>query len=106
MLRLIAMPRLMLGANRSVSVICSPARGLILRTFVTRLYANATKKGVDLPYVPETARILLAMSQAAAELVNTGDVTPAQEKIQEMIVWFDNHLVSGVETAKATRRKP
>ncbi|MNE38812.1 hypothetical protein D3C80_1327240 [compost metagenome] len=64
------------------------------------------EKGVDLPYVPETARILLAMSQAAAELVNTGDVTPPQEMIQEMIVWFDNHLVSGVETAKATRRKP
>lgn len=59
----------------------------------------------DLPYVPETARILLAMSQAAAELVNTGDVRPAQEKVQEMIAWFDNHLVSGVETAKAARRK-
>lgn len=61
--------------------------------------------GGDLPYVPETARILLAMSQAAAELVNTGDATPAREKIQEIIAWFDNHLVTGVEAAKAARRK-
>lgn len=61
--------------------------------------------GADLPYVPETARILLAMSQAAAELVNAGEVTPAQEKVHEMIAWFDNHLVPGIESATAARRK-
>ena len=63
------------------------------------------EKETDLPYVPETARILLAMSQAAAELVNAGDVTPAQEKVREMIAWFDNHLVPGIESATATRQK-
>ncbi|WP_223568337.1 hypothetical protein [Agrobacterium tumefaciens] len=59
--------------------------------------------GADLPYVPETARILLAMSQAAAELVNGGEVTPAQEKVHEMIAWFENHLVPGIESATAAR---
>jgi hypothetical protein len=63
------------------------------------------EKETDLAYVPETARILLAMSQAAAELVNAGDVTPAQEKVHEMIAWFDNHLVPGIESATATRQK-
>ncbi|WP_225245554.1 hypothetical protein [Agrobacterium tomkonis] len=61
--------------------------------------------GVDLPYVPETARILLAMSQAAAELVNAGDVTPAEEKLLKMIAWFDSHLASGIEAATANRKK-
>ncbi|MDO3444459.1 hypothetical protein [Agrobacterium sp. V1] len=61
--------------------------------------------GVDLPYVPETARILLAMSQAAAELVNAGDVTPAEEKLRKMIAWFDSHLASGIETATANRKQ-
>ncbi|CUX22445.1 MULTISPECIES: hypothetical protein [Agrobacterium] len=61
--------------------------------------------GGDLPYVPETARILLAISQAAAELVNAGEVTPAQEKVHEMITWLDNHLVPGIENATAARRK-
>ncbi|MCZ7470216.1 hypothetical protein M0412_20495 [Agrobacterium sp. O3.4] len=61
--------------------------------------------GDDLPYVPETARILLAMSQAAAELVNAGDVTPAEENIRKMIAWFDRHLASGIEAATANRKK-
>ncbi|KJF70670.1 hypothetical protein [Agrobacterium arsenijevicii] len=59
----------------------------------------------DLAYVPESARILLAMSQAAAELINAGDVTPAAESIRKMIAWFDGHLAPGIEAAAATRRK-
>ena len=59
---------------------------------------------VDLPYVPETSRILLAMSQAAIELVNAGEVTPAKEDIQQMIKWFDEDLVRGIESAVATHR--
>lgn len=60
--------------------------------------------GVDLPYVPETSRILLAMSQAAIELVNAGEVTPAKQDIQQMIKWFDEDLVRGIESAVATHR--
>lgn len=60
--------------------------------------------GVDLPYVPEAARILLAMSQAAIELVGAGEVTPAKQDIQQMIKWFEKDLVLGIESAVATRR--
>ncbi|WP_244562625.1 hypothetical protein [Agrobacterium fabrum] len=60
--------------------------------------------GVDLPYVPEAARILLAMSQAAIELVDAGGVTPAKQDIQKMINWFEEDLVRGIERAIATRR--
>ncbi|MND24323.1 hypothetical protein [Agrobacterium tumefaciens] len=61
--------------------------------------------GADLPYVPETARILLAMSQAAAELVNAGNIRPAEGKVRDMVTWFDSHLAPGIETATAARRK-
>jgi len=60
--------------------------------------------GVDLPYVPETSRILLAMSQAAIELVNAGKLTPAKQDIQQMINWFEEDLVPGIERAITTRR--
>lgn len=60
--------------------------------------------GVDLPYVPATARTLLAMSQAAIELVNAGEVTPAKYDIQQMTNWFKEYLVPGIERAIATRR--
>ncbi|EMS99158.1 hypothetical protein H009_02678 [Agrobacterium tumefaciens str. Cherry 2E-2-2] len=60
--------------------------------------------GLDMPYVPETARILLAMSQAAIELVNAGEVSPAKHDIQKMINWFEEDLVRGIERAIATRR--
>lgn len=61
------------------------------------------KTDADLTYVPETARILLAMSQAASELVNGGDTAPAQNQLQEMIIWFDSHLAPSIENAIATR---
>lgn len=60
--------------------------------------------GVDLPYVPETSRILLAMSQAAIELVDAGEVTPAKPDIQKMIDWFEEDLVRGIERAITTHR--
>jgi hypothetical protein len=60
--------------------------------------------GVDLPYVREAARILLAMSQAASELADAGEVTPAKQDIQKIIKWFDEDLVRGIESAIATHR--
>ncbi|UXS30666.1 hypothetical protein FY152_00640 [Agrobacterium tumefaciens] len=59
---------------------------------------------VDIPYVPEAARILLAMSQAAIELVDAGEVTPAKQDIQQMIKWFEEDLVPGIERTIASRR--
>jgi len=61
------------------------------------------KTDSDLTYVPETAQILLAMSQAASELVNGGHTAPAQKQLQEMIIWFDSHLAPSIENANATR---
>lgn len=58
----------------------------------------------DLTYVPETARILLAMSQAASELVNAGNKAPAQKQLHEMIAWFNSHLAPSVENAISVRR--
>lgn len=60
--------------------------------------------GVDLPYVPEAARILLAMSQAVSELVDAGEVTPAKQDIQQIIKWFDEDLARGIDSAVATHR--
>ncbi|MGO1164922.1 hypothetical protein ACTOV4_24135 [Brucella sp. C7-11G] len=59
----------------------------------------------NLTYVPETARILLAMSQAAAELVNADETMPAEEKIQSMISWFTSHLIPNIESAIALGRR-
>ncbi|MGU3575104.1 hypothetical protein ACLBWZ_06220 [Brucellaceae bacterium C25G] len=59
----------------------------------------------NLTYVPETARILLAMAQAAAELVNTDEAMPAEEKVRSMISWFTSHLIPNIEIAIATGRK-
>jgi hypothetical protein len=58
----------------------------------------------DLPYIPETARILLAMSQAAAELINAGEAMPANDAISKMITWFQDHLSPNIEAAVASRR--
>ncbi|MFC6448300.1 hypothetical protein [Shinella zoogloeoides] len=70
-----------------------------------RIIRDRHARGADLPYVPESARILIAMAQASAELVGTGDATPAGTDIRRMIGWFEDHLPTGVEAAVAARRK-
>ena len=40
--------------------------------------------GKDLPYVPEAARILVAMAQACAEVVGAADKAPAQKAVAGM----------------------
>jgi len=62
-------------------------------------------KEADLAYVPETARILIAMAEAGAELIQAGDATPARENIQTMIAWFGNHAAAGIERAVSDRRR-
>lgn len=59
----------------------------------------------DTPYVPEAARILVAMAQASAELIGAGETSPARDRIQKMIQWFSNHATPGVERAIADRRR-
>lgn len=62
-------------------------------------------QATDLPYVPEAARVLVAMAQASAELISTGDTSPAEDGIQKMVQWFRNHAAPGIEQAIADRRR-
>jgi hypothetical protein len=62
-------------------------------------------KGDDLPYVPETARILVAMAQAAAELIGSGhDEAPVFDDVRKMNLWFGRHAAPRIEQAIAKRR--
>lgn len=57
----------------------------------------------NLPYVPEAARILVAMSQAGAELIdaNVSDATGAD--IRKMIDWFRNKAAPKIEEAISSK---
>lgn len=44
--------------------------------------------GADQPYVPEAARMLVAMAEAAGALVGGRDVAPAEADIGAMIDWY------------------
>tara|TARA_R110002020_G_scaffold55744_4_gene154467 strand:- start:3766 stop:4179 length:414 start_codon:yes stop_codon:yes gene_type:complete len=61
-------------------------------------------QGVDLAYVPETARIINAMAQAATELIGSADGSPASEEIRKMLTWYRTHAIPGIERAIAARR--
>lgn len=62
-------------------------------------------QATDLRYVPEAARVLVAMAQAGAELIGAGDTAPAGDGIQKMVQWFGSHAAPGVEQAVANRRR-
>lgn len=60
---------------------------------------------VDQSYVPETARILTAMAEAAAELIGGAEAKPAETGIREMIDWYRDHATPGIEAAIAQSRE-
>ena len=60
--------------------------------------------GDDLAYVPEAARILVAMAQAAAETGSDQHRTAVVDDIREMIAWYEVHAVPGIEQAITDRR--
>lgn len=60
--------------------------------------------GDDLHYVPETARIVVAMAHASAELIGAEASNPASESIRNMISWFDVHLPEGLKVEIAGQR--
>jgi hypothetical protein len=60
--------------------------------------------GEEWHYVPETARILVAMAHASAELIGTDASKPSNESIRNMISWFDDHLPAGLKAAMAGKR--
>ena len=53
----------------------------------------------DLPYVPEAARILVAMAQACAELVGARDSAPAKTAIEGMNHWYKAYAVPHMTAA-------
>ena len=58
-----------------------------------RIIRERHDAGADLPYVPEFARILVAMAQASAELVGAKETAPADAALREMIAWYRDHAV-------------
>jgi hypothetical protein len=54
---------------------------------------------IDLPYVPETARIMTAMAAACAELVGAGEAASVGDPVRGMIRWYRNHFDPHVERA-------
>jgi hypothetical protein len=62
------------------------------------------EKGDDRAYVPETSRILVAMAQAAAEIIGSNQPeAPAADDIRKMIQWYGSHAAPGIEQAIANR---
>ncbi|MDN7181439.1 hypothetical protein M0D69_26245 [Caballeronia sp. SEWSISQ10-4 2] len=57
------------------------------------------EKNLDLPYVPESARILTAVAAACAELVGADDAPPAELYMRGMINWYQNHFDPNVQRA-------
>ena len=46
----------------------------------------------DLPYVPESARILNAVAAACSELVGAGELPAAEVTMRAMIDWYRQHF--------------
>lgn len=58
-------------------------------------------RGMDLPYVPESARILIAVAAACPELIGAGEQPPAEDHLLGMARWFRDHFDPYVEHAIA-----
>ncbi|WP_321855129.1 hypothetical protein [Paraburkholderia tropica] len=55
--------------------------------------------GLDSPYIPEAARILIAVAAACAEIVGAGNSPPGIEGMQNMAAWYRNHFDPNVKAA-------
>jgi len=62
------------------------------------------EKNLDLPYVPESARILVAVAAACAELIGAGEAPPAEQYMRGMINWYRNHFDPNVQRAISTEQ--
>ncbi|CAN7736007.1 hypothetical protein LJR029_004977 [Caballeronia sp. LjRoot29] len=60
------------------------------------------EKGLDSPYVPESARIIMAVAAACAELVGAGKNPPGGDQMQAMADWYRNHFDPNVKRAIAS----
>jgi hypothetical protein len=53
----------------------------------------------DLPYIPETARVITAMAAACAELIGAGETPAVGDPVRAMLRWYRNHFDPHVERA-------
>ncbi|WP_231949383.1 hypothetical protein [Herminiimonas arsenitoxidans] len=56
-------------------------------------------KQLDIPYIPEQARILMGMAAACAELIGAADARVAETQIKNMIDWYSDIAVPNVQRA-------
>jgi hypothetical protein len=69
-----------------------------------RIIRDRHDKGVDLPYVPEAARAIIAMAEACSELIGAGEAKPAEAEARSAIQWYHTHAVPHVRQAIAMAR--
>jgi hypothetical protein len=62
------------------------------------------EKGLDLPYVPEAARIIVRMAEACSELIGAAEGKPADSNARLAINWYRAHAVPYVLKAIASAR--
>jgi HD-like signal output (HDOD) protein len=62
--------------------------------------------GLDAAYVPDTARVLVHMAQACAELIGARDAVPAADECRKAVQWYADHAVPLVHDTIAARRDP
>ena len=64
-----------------------------------RIIRERHDQRADLPYVPESARIMNAMAAACGELVGASKAQPAQAALLQMIDWYRNHAIPDLKEA-------
>jgi hypothetical protein len=69
-----------------------------------RIIRDRHDKGVDLPYIPEVARVMVRMAEACSELVGAGEAKPAEEQARSAIQWYRAHAVPNIQRAIAVAR--
>ena len=71
-----------------------------------RIIRDRHDKGVDLPYLPEVARVMVRMAEACSELVGAGEAKPAEEQARSAIQWYRAHAVPNIQRAIAVACSP
>jgi hypothetical protein len=69
-----------------------------------RIIRDRHDKRVDLPYVPEAARIIIRMAEACAELIGAAETKPAEAEVRSAIRWYRAHAVPHVQQTIVTAR--
>ena len=67
-----------------------------------RIIRDRHDAGADAPYVPETARMILRMAEACAELIGAAEAKPAEAQARHVIDWYRGHALPLVRRAMAS----